>query len=342
MLQHARFHVFLLILLVASLSGCYKSWATIPPNPPGTGGGFHLFKAPETDGNLIVAHDGSFWYPAWNPADSAHSAIVEFTTALTANSHAIPRNPEIGDTVPIIPTSVALGSDGNVWFGTYNCIIGSVTPSGRFREFVLNASGACATTVGSATSSTGVWFTQDYGEVDDGVGYITSKGAVTVFRIKNLTYLPLGQIVLGPDGNLWFADGLTIGRVTPQGRVSYFATKPAMQVECIIAGPDGNLWYCGGGQNKQLGTMDTSGHVIREYAPGPLFYLTLGADHNIWGSISPTAGLLQVTTSGEIARFNIPNDTDATPRGVAVGQDSNIWFNTFGSSDATGMGSYRP
>jgi virginiamycin B lyase len=53
---------------------------------------------------------------------------------------------------------------------------------------------------------------------------------------------------VGPDGNLWFTlyDN-RVGRLTPQGEISYFFTAQGYtRPYGIAAGPDGNIWFTGG------------------------------------------------------------------------------------------------
>jgi virginiamycin B lyase len=53
----------------------------------------------------------------------------------------------------------------------------------------------------------------------------------------------LNDMVLGPDGNIWYAsDSSRIGRITPAGDVSHFALPDGVLTQRIAAGPDGNLW----------------------------------------------------------------------------------------------------
>lgn len=349
MLERFRFPDTVAFVLISVLSACGGGGSSGSPGvtPPtqGSTGTFHLFQAPETDGNLVLGGDGNFYYPAWNPKFQQHSAIVQFSPQRTVRSYPIPRN-RILHNAEIIPTDVALGLDGNIWFGTYDCMIGSVTPAGDFHEFVLNANGLCSTTVGSSSKNTGLWFTQALGGVNNYAGYLSSNGTVTRFPVTDTGTVGPGQIVAGPDGNFWFADGDRIGKVTPKGAVSYYNTDPSMETTSIIVGPDKNLWYSGNSANEQVGTMSTAGKVIAEYAPGgQIFFLTAGSDGNVWGSNSPTAGLLRINPSGALKIFFIPpkqfpHGGGATPRGVAAGPDSNIWFDTFGSDDNLGMGTF--
>src|SRR5262245_55795906 len=54
-------------------------------------------------------------------------------------------------------------------------------------------------------------------------------------------------IAAGPDGNLWFIAGATLGRITPQGNAA--AVAPIPGAIDLAAGADGNLWVtiCNGG-----------------------------------------------------------------------------------------------
>ena len=67
---------------------------------------------------------------------------------------------------------------------------------------------------------------------------------ITEFLTPTAGSQPFG-ITRGPDGNVWFAEGLAekIGRITPAGVVTEFALPPGTQPVQITAGPDGNLWF---------------------------------------------------------------------------------------------------
>jgi virginiamycin B lyase len=59
------------------------------------------------------------------------------------------------------------------------------------------------------------------------------------------------MIVGGPDGNIWFAEGPKIGRMTPSGTLTEF-TVPTANAGAwgITVGPDGNLWFTENATNK--------------------------------------------------------------------------------------------
>jgi hypothetical protein len=73
----------------------------------------------------------------------------------------------------------------------------------------------------------------------------TPTGTVTEFSAiaANPTR---GGIAVGPDGNLWFAEGgiNRVGRITLTGTVTGFPVPTtASGPSDIAAGPDGNLWF---------------------------------------------------------------------------------------------------
>lgn len=109
-------------------------------------------------------------------------------------------------------------------------------------------------------------------------------------------------LVAGPDGNLWFAGIRSVsggfadvlGKVTPQGQVSEFklGTHSAdVGLGDIAVGPDGNLWFTEGGRTK----------------------------------------VGRITTSGQIAEFDLPQGAGSATA-IAAGSDGNLWFTESGVS----------
>jgi streptogramin lyase len=154
-----------------------------------------------------------------------------------------------------------------------------------------------------------------------------------------------GEIVAGPDGNLWFTGSArntntgraagAIGRITPAGSITQFLLPTSIGGPVGIAsGPDGNLWFTQTESEDNLlaliGRITTAG-VITEF-PTPHtwnnpFDITVGPEGNLWfteSAISPFNKVGRITTSGAITEFQIP--TRAVPIGIAAGPDGNLWF----------------
>ena len=95
------------------------------------------------------------------------------------------------------------------------------------------------------------------------VGWLGLSIAPVWAAAGTITEFPLPQhgvpndITTGPDGNVWFTDGLgQIGRITPSGTITEFPV-PGSGPEGITTGPDGNLWFTEQHASK-IGRITTS------------------------------------------------------------------------------------
>jgi virginiamycin B lyase len=108
-----------------------------------------------------------------------------------------------------------------------------------------------------------------------------------------------GNMVLGPDGNLWFTElgAPYVGCIAvPSGAITqYLLPDPATQSTDIVVGPDGALWF------TEPSTTGTN-----------------------W------IGRITTTGSGQITQFPVPTPA-ASVYGITVGPDGNIWFTEWGT-----------
>ncbi len=178
------------------------------------------------------------------------------------------------------------------------------------------------------------------------IGRMTTAGALTTYPIPNSSYVfdPkthdllrnsfADSIIRGPDGNLWFTYSVgtaqrqdnnpptnmnftgAIGRITPAGKMTFFALTPDLPTQATNAG---------------LGD------------------LTVGPDNNLWFTASyeqgkTTNGLIgRITTTGAITLFPLPGH--AIPVGIVTGPDKHVWFadgNTIGRMAQDGSATYIP
>jgi len=177
----------------------------------------------------------------------------------------------------------------------------------------------------------------------------TSGAAVTNFPLASFP----SDITAGPEGALWFTDFGTsakpersIGRITPAGVVTTFASPAIGSPGGITAGPDGALWFTNQNGNKfSIGRMTTSGTVTtytdRSLAgPGSI---TAGPDGALWFTndgtfdngrpTADTGSIGRITTSGTVTEYPLPNGIKAIY--IVVGQDGALWF-TDGNSGTLG------
>lgn len=150
-------------------------------------------------------------------------------------------------------TSLAIGSDGDVWFtrGGYSSatesVVGLLTPTGAISQFGLDSTKYPGSIVAGPDGA--YWLTLS--EADQ-IDRITTSGEVQAF--------PLGggdeprQIFVGPDGALWFSesgrprphkpDADRIGRITTNGdEVTQFPIGFGEGTQALALTPSGRIWF---------------------------------------------------------------------------------------------------
>ena len=126
------------------------------------------------------------------------------------------------------------------------------------------------------------------------IGRITPSGAITEFPLPTAN-IGAGDLTVGPDGNLWFPEELSvgpspryaIGRITPSGALTEFPL-PTASIDlgsypvALTVGPDGNLWFPG---SDAIGRITPAGSITEFPLPTVGFNpggLTVGPDGNLW------------------------------------------------------------
>jgi hypothetical protein len=169
-----------------------------------------------------------------------------------------------------------------------------------------------------------------------------------------LQTLVLGQLVSGPNGNMWFlwtgaSDGA--GFITPDGTVQLVNSLPSADaaqitdssgvfdelLDCL--GSDGNFWALTGGSSGYLLNRVTPAGDVTSFAlpaiQGNSAYCTVlaGPDGNLWVSSFdrdlPAVRLTVVNTSGAaLGEFASPiqgGSARLSPREVIFGADGNLY-----------------
>lgn len=114
-------------------------------------------------------------------------------------------------------------------------------------------------------------------------------------------------IARGPDGNLWFTEGIgKIGKITPDGAITeYPVPTPNSGPVGITTGPDGNLWFTEFATG-QIGRITPSG-AITEY-PIPTFGsepdgITAGPAGTLWFTEYQANQIGRLSPGESVARF---------------------------------------
>ena len=201
---------------------------------------------------------------------------------------------------------------------------------------LLGGCGTSATTNASPTPGTTLTVTREL------------KGTISEFPLPTPDTRP-GDIVTGPDSNLWYTSVSTktqkgmIGRITPGGNVCEYPLPANSFSTSITAGPDGNLWFKEPGKVGRITPtgeisefpLSTSSFVDNSNWPLPLGDLwlwgdiTTGPDHSIWftepGTNTQNGKIGRITPSGTITEFPMPTPK-TQPFGITNGPDGNLWF----------------
>jgi streptogramin lyase len=178
--------------------------------------------------------DGNIWFSEYCNPSTFIGNIASINTTTDALNAEIPV-PNGGN-----PQPVALGPDGNIWYGdSFNDVIGYVSGGVATSYPTLTNEIPLFMTAGSDGE---VWFSEDIAFIQQ----ITTAGAMTPagqYQISPTT--PLNFITAGPDGALWFADAgnKKIGRMSTNGTFVEYSVPSGGTPQGITVGPDGNIWF---------------------------------------------------------------------------------------------------
>ena len=238
------------------------------------------------------------------------------------------------------PSAIAVGQDGNIWFGVDYGKIAHTTPSGTdFTSFTI-PNATTSVVAGLTTAADGnLWFTLDR---TDSIGRITPQGVITLFPLPT-TNARAGGITAGGDGNVWFLEGAgKIGRVTPSGTTTEFPVSGVLggdgaPLSSACLGPDNNVWfteYIG----SKVARITPQGVLTEWPTPKPSSYpsgITTGPDGNLW-FVAPGAPnaqeVVRVTPSGVFTEFptNYAGSVDLAQ--ITSGPDGNLWVTEYNSN----------
>ncbi|HTZ54248.1 MAG TPA: hypothetical protein VMB20_04230 [Candidatus Acidoferrum sp.] len=251
--------------------------------------------------NIISGPHQLLWF------DDGQQHVFSMTTTGTYYPYAVESNlSQI--------TSITEGPDLNIWAAVndadridqLNVTSGAVTafpavlPTPLFTPVPTPSAAISSPYNIAAGGANSLWFTQlPLNANQDGaaqaLGSITTLGIVSYYSTNYVPGVPSSQgwttyvsaIVSNPvDGNLWFTEPSSIGRMTPSGTLTEFPIAVGDGACCsiIVQPPNGTLWFI---DAHGIGHMDIHGNFLGDYAlPNNEVAnsLTLGPDGNIWYS----------------------------------------------------------
>jgi DNA-binding beta-propeller fold protein YncE len=297
-----------------------------------------------TNANYTVAtSDAGDTLVATVTATNGGGSVVSTTAASkvageTATEYSLPTGS--------FPEKIVLGPDGNLWYtdsGTSK--IGKITTSGSHTEYPLTgAAEPQGITPGPAGSET-LWYA-DYGTGK--IGEITTGGSI-VAEYPVLTGSHPGEIALGPDGNVWYANQTSVGngrlgKITTSGAFTEYGENLGLGlIGHFTTGPENALWFADYSA-QSIDKATTGGEIANKYSlelnHSP-FGLTTGSEGNLWFTDYSQSEIGKITPSGAITEYKIP--TESRPDEIVQGYNGNYWYTDSGTNkigEITTGGSY--
>ena len=294
---------------------------------------------------ITTGSDGNLWFV--EQSGNAIGRINPSTHVIDTFSNGLPAMASL--------SQITSGPNGDLWFTESDMsanAIGMLNPnntSQAIQNFGTSAGMSARAVPTGITSADGdIWFTEaladKIGELNPATGKITEFPAPAA--MSNLS----SQIILGPDGNIWFTEFGGIGYFNPSNpNVVTQVPLPGGADEepfDLTVGPDGNIWYGAGVENLStntfnsyaIGIIDTSTHSFSKEIPlgsgVQPFSITAGPDGNIWFAVSRTPTLagtideLNLATQTVTQTLSIPTNVVAEPNpdAITAGPDGNLWF----------------
>lgn len=186
-----------------------------------------------------------------------------------------------------------------------------------------------------ATASDGALWVIDEGIV--GVDRITPSGTITQFPSPNSNMDCTGGIAAARDGNLWAPSCSALIEITVGGGFAIVPTGASSPAE-IVQGPDGALYFADGTNIDRYDPNTTSFTQIAEPNGGTIAYLTSAPNDGANGAVWYTARSFSTTTISYVGRLDVGTQAVSTRatlgsiatsdviNSIATGSDAAVWF----------------
>jgi virginiamycin B lyase len=257
---------------------------------------------------IVAGPDGAMWFTNFQPPGSVYRVTPDGTVTMVADGGVTPNFPA-GNV-----EDIAAGPDGNLWvtrpFQNPADELVRITPAGVVTSFGSGEGLPADATLRNLTAGPdGNLYITDSGQ---GAGEPPVENRVWRFNLSSSTFelvaeagttpgftagASAGDIVTGPDANLWFLEPFGsvrgIARLTTAGAVTEFndGVSPSANPRTVTVGCDDGLWF--------TQTVET------------------GSDPTIWRA--SVEGALTPYTEG----LPSPNPS---PEGITSGPDEDMWF----------------
>ncbi len=326
--------MFVVVVLPLSSSGIAHS------DPLGSA---TLFSAPGAGSSVVEGADGNIWTTNSNGANGVVKMTRSGTATLynsipignayqnitsgpdggmwfadgfdisTISSQGVAANYRVPQSLWASNQGLVDGPDGNVWFAASDGTlarskIGRITTTGTFLP-AYSVGGSPFFLVSDQINSS-VWYSLRVLNPGGGYSGQSKIGRSDMNGVQTEFALPQGfgnimGLTLGPDGNIWFVNGLgKVGKMTPAGIFTFydFSYSSPDGFLYLTSGTDGYLWATRKNGTvariSTIGTVDTYTVFPTGTSGYSLLGITASRDGNIWltGKIGTQAQVIKVGT----------------------------------------------
>ncbi len=216
--------------------------------------------------------------------------------------------------------------------------------SGALTEFPLPGSNTNGPLNIAVASNGNVWFTPTNGSTID---KMTPAGVVTSYLLTTNGEGPVNDLILAPDGSIWYTRGFAggyVGHLASDGTVTEYQVAQGNFADNFAApaglafGPDGNLWVSEPGADsiaKVTPTGQVTTYVIKAGVADvtkPWSSIVAGPDGAMWFTDPTDAAIGRITTSGTITLYPAAGlGVQTNDAGLTVGPDGALWFTDAGT-----------
>ena len=223
-----------------------------------------------------------------------------------------------------IPTAVAIGPDGSVWFTIeFSDAIG-ILRNGRIER--LPKGKLNVEPMGLAVAGDGAaWFTDSPARA---VSRIAPDGTISSFPLTDTPIAKLNRLALGPDGAVWFADstGFSVTRLRGGIFTPHVFSSLRPNPYGVAVDAQGTVWATLQGANK-LARITPDGQItefdIPTRASGPSD-VAVDASGAVW-FLEFRSNKIARYADGRFTEFVVPT-AKAALTGLAVAPDGAVWF----------------
>lgn len=170
--------------------------------------------------------------------------------------------------------------------------------------------------------------------------------AITEYPVEVGQRSEVEDLLVAPDGSLWFENFGSIGHMAPTGSVEEFDARTARfgSIEDLTPGPDGEIWFADDRhsfEQSAIGEIDGAGSIT-EYpvAPGtdPVT-IGPGPDGALWfTAVGEAPAIGEVGPGGPAGTYDLPE----RPWDSVEGPDGNLWFTYGGEHEDGAIGRLEP